>query len=99
MLGAVPFYVTNRKKSFHTQLVMLQQPAVCASGGADGAQGWRPCRAASGAPLPFDICGGGGPKPLLKASACSDSINRLAACRSASRSSAVCLLRKRVELG
>ncbi|CAA9997775.1 unnamed protein product [Nesidiocoris tenuis] len=39
--------------------------------------------------------GGGTPapyRPLPKASACSDIINRLAACRSASRSSAVCLL-------
>lgn len=34
----------------------------------------------------------GGGNPLLSASACSDNINRLAACRSASRSSAVCLL-------
>lgn len=88
------------EKLVHTKPEMLQQPALCASGGADGAQGCRPCRAASGAPFPFDIDGGGGgPKPLLRASACRDSINRLAACRSASRSSAVCLLRKRVELG
>lgn len=78
---------------------MLQQPAVCASCAADGAHGCKPCNAAKVAPFPFDICGGGGPKPLLKASACNDIINRLAACRSASRSSAVCLLRKRVELG
>lgn len=36
-----------------------------------------------------DACEPGGAKPLLMASACSDIIRRLAACRSASRSSAV----------
>lgn len=34
----------------------------------------------------------GGANPLLKASACNESISRLAACRSASLSSAVCRL-------
>lgn len=76
---------------------MLQQPAVCASCCADGAHGCKPCRAANGAPLLWRSICGGGPNPLLNASACNDSINRLAACRSASRSSAVCLLWRRVK--
>lgn len=45
-----------------------------------------------GPPIPAcapDACEPGGTKPLLMASACSDIIRRLAACRSASRSSAV----------
>lgn len=89
----------NGMKKIHTQQMMLQQPAVWASCGAGAAQGCKPWRAANGAPFPFDIDGAGGPNPLLRASACNDSINRFAACRSASRSSAVCLLRRRVELG
>lgn len=66
---------------------MLQHPAVCAS-----AQGCRPCRAASGAPgavADWAADGGGPPKPLLRASAWRESMSRFAACRSASRSSAV----------
>lgn len=39
--------------------------------------------------VPMDCVVAGGPKPLLNASACSDSIKRFAAWRSASRSSAV----------
>lgn len=68
-----------------------QQPAECAS-----AQGCSPCSAARGAPdicCPLLECCDGGANPLLIASACSDIISRLAACRSASRSSAVCRLK------
>lgn len=67
-----------------------QQPAGCAS--AHGCSDWSPANGgASG--VTCDACDvGGGPKPLLNASACNDSIKRLAAWRSASRSSAVCRL-------
>lgn len=68
-----------------------QQPAEWAS-----AHGCNPCRAANGAPeicCPLLECCDGGANPLLIASACSDIISRLAACRSASRSSAVCRLK------
>lgn len=78
---------------------MVQQPECASAGGPAGAHGCKPCNAANGAPLPFDIWGGGPPKPLLNASACNDNINRFAACRSASRSSAVCLLRRNGKLG
>lgn len=63
---------------------------MCCSGG--GAHGCNPCKAASGAPVDeIDADGAGPPKPF-NASAWSDIINRFAACLSASRSSAVCLL-------
>lgn len=69
---------------------MVQHPAGCAS--AHGCSDWSPANGgASG--VTWDACDvGGPPKPLLNASACNDSIKRLAAWRSASRSSAVCRL-------
>lgn len=80
--------------------VRFQQVAAWASedgGSPEGfTHGCRPCKAARGGP-PFCIpccCCWGTPNPLLNASACRDSINRFAAWRSASRSSAVCLLRR-----
>lgn len=71
-----------------TQCKELQQPAGWAS-----AHGWSDCRPANGGANGVDVCAdwevGGGPNPLLNASACNDSIKRFAAWRSASRSSAV----------
>lgn len=70
-----------------------QHPAGWAS-----AQGCSDCSPANGGAngVTCDACDvGGPPKPLLKASACNDSIKRLAAWRSASRSSAVCRLQNK----
>lgn len=79
----------------------LQQVAAWASedGGSPDegfTHGCRPCRAAKGGPPFCSPCGccWGTPNPLLNASACRESISRFAAWRSASRSSAVCLLRR-----
>lgn len=68
---------------------VIQQPAECGS-----AHGCSPCSAARGAPETcwVECCCAVGPNPLLIASACKDNISRLAACRSASLSSAVCRL-------
>lgn len=68
--------------------IWIQQPAGCAS-----AHGCNDCRPANGGANGVDACDdcvvAAGPKPLLNASACNESIKRFAACRSASRSSAV----------
>lgn len=73
----------------------LQHPAGWAS--AQGCSDWSPANGgASG--VTCDACDvGGPPKPLLNASACNDSIKRLAAWRSASRSSAVCRLQSKTK--
>lgn len=70
-----------------SMFVHFQHPAGCAS--AHGCNDCRPAKGGANGADGCDACGGGGPNPLLNASACSDSIKRLAAWRSASRSSAV----------
>lgn len=74
-------------------ITLFQQPAGWAS--AHGCNDWRPANGgANGVDVCADCAVGAGPKPLLNASACSESIKRLAAWRSASRSSAVWRLNK-----
>lgn len=69
---------------------MAQHPAGWPS--AHGCNDWSPANGGANG-VTCDACDvGGPPKPLLNASACNDNIKRLAAWRSASRSSAVCRL-------
>lgn len=78
----------------NSKWALVQQPAGCAS-----AHGCNDCSPANGGARGVDVCAdcvvGGGPNPLLNASACNDNIKRFAAWRSASRSSAVWRLLKR----
>lgn len=82
--------------SLFNWFIWIQQPAGCAS-----AHGCNDCRPANGGANGVDACDdcdvAAGPKPLLNASACNESIKRFAACRSASRSSAVWRLQKKLE--